>query len=195
MRRYFGGPQAPNAEFVPERERQAPPDPRDTSGYLAGAKERAVGVAPVGTPPTFYDVRCVYDSRPVNAYDFNLTTTTAALPHGGFATTQFIVPSGYRAVPRKWMVSFEPIPVANPSDITFYPQAYGADVPNNAVLIGSGTAAPIETFFLVEENATFGARIADPNALAGGNVYIQVWGNLLPVTGVALPFEVSNRKV
>lgn len=187
-RRYFM-PQPTNAEFVQSRERQLPPDLHDTSGNLAGAKEREVARTGLGEPPNFYDVRCVYDSRPVNGYDFNISTQLVAHQ---LTFVDIVVPNGYRAVPREWTIDFVPIPVANVNDIIFFPQSNGADVPNNSRMIGSGGV--VKTFFVVEENAVFNARFQDPGGLITGTAYVQIYGNLLPVTGVALPFEVSNRK-
>ena len=193
MRRYFSG-ERPNAEFT-QREHQAMPDATDNSGYLAGAKVAALALATPGEPNILYDVRCVYDSRPVAAYDFNYVSSIAAGAHGATVVTTFQTPSGYRAVPREWSIEFIPTPVADLTDVQIFLQAQGADVPNNSRYIGSGTTSPIRSFFVVEENATFGVRIVDIGGVLTGNIIVQCYGNLLPVTGVALPFEVTNRKV
>jgi hypothetical protein len=191
MRRYFGA-EPPNAEYI-AREHQAQADVVDHSGAVSEAASKSMQSTPVGSPPTLFDVRCIFDSRPANAYDFNFISTRGSSGTGVVFT--FPVPNGYRAVPREWTVAYDLIPVATPNQITGVCQANGADVPNNIAYIGSGTTLPIRSFYVVEENATFGMRIIDPGGLISGNVLLQVYGNLLPVTGVALPFEVTNRKI
>lgn len=191
MRRFFTG-EAPNAEYI-ARESQLPADLTDPSGRLAGEKERAVQVAAPGEPPVLYDVRCVFDSRPVNAYDGNFSQIVGEV--GTTITARFLVPSGYRAIPREWRVNFDTPPVALITDLQAFVQANDADLPNNNFYVGAGTSVPFKTFFLVEENAAFGLRITDVNGVIVGNTIIEVWCNLLPVTGVALPFEATNRKL
>lgn len=197
MRRYFM-PEPPNAEYTERDRAQWPPDLKDNSGFAAQAKDNALARVPPGEPPNMYDVRCIYDSRPPNAYDFNLILEDSPAPHATQLALQVVVPNGYRAVVREWNVSFIPIPMATQVQVEFFPQSNNADVQNNAVFIGSGTTRPIQTFFVVDENATFGCRIVDAGGVLSGIstiVLVQVYGNLLPVTGVALPFEVTNRKL
>ncbi len=55
-------------------------------------------VAPLGTPPKGYDVRAVYDSRPVQGYDFNIAVSTALGETNPFVS--MTVPNGYIAVLR-----------------------------------------------------------------------------------------------
>lgn len=190
MRRYFGGPQFPNAEFITGRESQAPPDFADNSGYLTGAKEDSIGRTAIGDPPTMFDVRSVYDARPVSAYDFNFAATQESSSAANLFL-RFTVPSGFRAVVRRYSIQFYATPFAIGPDILFFPQAYDADVPNNQFMIGSGND-DIRTFFLVEENATFGARVGNPFGYDLEPI-LHVYGNLLPVTGVSLPYEIANH--
>ncbi len=192
-RRYFA--EGPNTEFI-ERETQLPADLSDGSGALAETKARELPGTRWGEPPLAFDVRCVYDSRPANGYDFNLTMTLTPDEAAASITGQIIVPSGYRIVPREWRVNFVVIPDVTLTQISVQIQRNDADLPNNSFFIGTGTTFPIKTFFVVEENATFGLRLLDPGILllAANVAIVQVYGNLLPVTGVALPFEVTNRK-
>lgn len=150
--------------------------------------------APLGEPKSDFDVRCVYDSRVVNGYDFNYSAAMNQ-PSGASWTATFVVPNGYRAVPRKWSVNFDSPPVGPSKNSTATIQQGGAALPNNGpIIIGMGTDDPIETFFLCEENTTFGITGANSNAVTGLAVIVNVYGNLIPVTDVALPLAVSNQR-
>lgn len=196
MSRRYGGIDPPDAEYI-DRERQIQADTVDDSGRASQAASAAMATTPTGEPPVVYDVRCIFDSRPVSGYDFTFSNTT------NFSSTQtsqvftFQTPQGYRAIPREWKVTFSQIPIASDDQIVAFLQANGADVPNNRAFIGAGTTFPIKSFYLVEEYAPFGMRV-DYSGYGGtpaGFISIQVYGNLLPVTGVALPFEATNRKL
>lgn len=177
---------------------QASPDFREASGgmdlFAADASVYAMEHTPLGEPPVDFDVRCVYDSRPVNGYDFNYSISTPAVSTGSW-TVQFIVPNGYRAVPREWEIQFDS-PFAGPSaNSTVSIQQNGAQLPNNGpITIGMGTDEPIKTFFVCEENTTFGITGLNTNITGETNANINVYGNLLPVTDVALQFAIANRK-
>lgn len=148
--------------------------------------------APLGEPPSDFDVRCVYDSRIVNAYDFNYSFVFPNASSGLPWQVAFNVPNGYRAVPRKWAVEFDVLPVGPLGENIVSLQQNNANVPNNAnIIVGLGTDEPIESFFLCEENTTFGlSGVVNANT----NVNVNVYGNLIPVTDVALPLSVSNQK-
>jgi len=191
-RRYFGGPQPPNAEFT-AREHQFPADPIDNSGRLSGTKETALARTSPGEPRTKFGVRCVYDSRPVSAYDANFSTATTTVEGGTNRVASFLVPSGYRFVAREVNIQFDTPPPVVLSTLQGFLTANGADVPNNSFFVGSGCT--VKCFFVVEENSPFGIRISDLNGDISGNTVVQIYGNLLPITGVALPFEVTNREV
>lgn len=175
---------------------QAPPDFNDTGGADVAGVDFAVTSlyqTPLGEPPTEFDVRCVYDSRPVNGYDFNLSS---AIVLSGSATSwavTFNVPNGYRMVPREWQVIYDNPPAIVAANSTVSLQQNGAGVPNNqGIIIGSGTTLPIKSFYVCEENTTFGIT----GFVSTGNVTgaVNVYGNLIAVSEVALPFAVANRK-
>src|SRR6185436_19569151 len=89
----------PGQEFI-DRERQLPADPRTVApGVVPGTLDRV----PLGTPAIDYDVRSVFDVRPVNAFDFTFSQT--AQPYdlgeqGGKWLFTFEVPVGFVAVVR-----------------------------------------------------------------------------------------------
>ena len=187
-----------NAEFEAGQE-QAPPDVGSGATDNASQAQDAFAATPLGAPPAGYDVRSVYDSRPVNAYDFNIS-----LPEGSFAVsaTSLLmtaqVPAGYRMVPREWDISLinATYSVASPV-VTASIWANGGFLPfNQGIVIDTvGTAAPIKTFFLLEENSIFGMSITvePPATYQTGTVRVNVYGNLLPVTDVQLPFAIANK--
>jgi hypothetical protein len=158
---------------------------------LDDAAVASMQAAPLGEPPSDFDVRCVYDSRPVNGYDFNYSAQVS-IASGVAWSTAFNVPNGYRIVPRKWQVQFDSLPLGPLAGNFVSLQQNGANVPNNGpIIVGMGTDEPIESFFLCEENTTFGiSGVANQNT----NANINVYGNLIPVTDVALPLSVSNQK-
>ncbi len=192
--RYFGNPEWTEAV----EDFQMPPDMRDTGASDMGAV--AVSIAeldrtPLGEPRVGFDVRCVYDSRPVNGYDFNFSATATAVTTGNWQVT-FNVPNGYRIVPREWEIVYDGAPTGANKNSTVTIQQTGANLPNNGpIIIGTGTTHPIKTFFVCEENTTFGIIGRNTNLVAGTlDVNINVYGNLLAVSDVALPFEVANKK-
>src|SRR3990172_12098131 len=90
-------------EFI-ERERQHPPE--ETSGNVAqgstAESQRALVDAQLGAPPADYDVRSVYDSGPLNAYDFNITATSPVDEIGAsILRVSFTVRQGFVAVLRR----------------------------------------------------------------------------------------------
>jgi hypothetical protein len=156
----------------------------------------AMQSTPLGEPPADFDVRCVYDSRILNGYDFNYTGSFP-LAIAGASTSSFNatfkVPYGYRLVPREWEVIFDMTPSSPVAGNVVYLQANGADIPNNGpIIVGFGTTVPIKSFYVCEEGTTFGIT-GTVQSLIAANVNINVYGNLIPVTDVALPFSVANQ--
>jgi hypothetical protein len=155
------------------------------------ARVAAMQAAPLGEPQSDFDVRCVYDSRPVNGYDFNFSEQVS-ISSGVSWTATFNVPNGYRIVPRKWQVQFDSLPLGPLAGNIVSLQQNGADVPNNGpIIVGMGTDEPIESFYLCEENTTFGITGVTQQST---NANVNVYGNLIPVTDVALPLSVSNQR-
>jgi len=156
--------------------------------------------SPIGEPQGDYDVRSVYDSRPVNAYDFNFsgfaTYTIGITPIGW--EVQFTVPPGYRAIPKEWSVWYDR-PAINPASAsTVSVLQNGTNLPNNQnIIIGQGTTLPLKTFFICEEGTTFGMTGTQQSAGTPitTNVNVQVWGTLIPVSEVALPYTAANARI
>jgi len=168
-----------------------PADVGNTEQQLA-----ALARAPLGEPPVGFDVRCTFDSRIVNSYDFLLSATLMdGLNSGAPWIVTFQVPNGYRMIPREWEVYFDNPPSGLASNSTVTLQQQGAAIPNNGpIAIGSGTSDPIKTFFLCEENTNFGMTGHNSNLTSGIITgYVRVYGNLIAVSDVALPFAAANK--
>lgn len=167
---------------------------------------------PLGEPPGDFSVRSTYASRPINGYDFNLSATIPLQDLSNPWVITFSVPNGYRAVPLKWDVYYDtpPMNIASVSQSTVSITQNNAGLPYNgsqdaaeavagepsAIIIGLGTDDPIETFFVCEENTTFGITgsvIANQNTTNSSAINVNCYGNLIPVTEVALPFAIANE--
>jgi hypothetical protein len=161
------------------------------------SSETALQNTPLGEPRTAFDVRCVYDSRPINAYDFNFSAQFSYGTGSSVNSVNFNVPQGYRAVPREWRVLLT-VPTA-PSSGSFNQISFtsnNAAVPNNQNIIfaNSGTDdEPIKTFFLCEEQTQFGATLALLNSSVPGYAVVTVYGNLIAVDSHGLPFAIANE--
>lgn len=170
--------------------------PTDSPGApdLANVMAQIGGMlaAPLGDPQSPYDARSVYDSRPLNAFDGVLSATASGdIPW----TVQFQSPPGYRVVPREWTVSYDSPGSGPAGDSTVTILLNGSALLfNGPIVIGPGTNEPIETFFLVEENSSFGMSGSNTNAVAASLVYVNVRCNFLPVMLDQLPYAVENRK-
>ncbi len=157
----------------------------------------AMQQAPLTEPPSDFNVRSVFDARPVNGYDFNYSAAFTETG-GELWQAQFNVPTGYRAIPREWTVFYDSPPPGPASNSTVTILQNGAAVPNNQnIIIGMGTGPdPIKTFFICEENTTFGIQgfvEQTSNITQTSTMSVNVYGNLIAVTDVALPFAVANQ--
>lgn len=188
----------PSLEFI-DREKPRPPDLRALASDMAsvGVKSLEASRAPIGEPPLDYSVRSVYDSRPVNATDFNrYATGLFGDPHTGTVgvVTFPAVPEGYIFVIREFFVWVETTPIlSNRSDIQMTPQVNGADdVFTRDVPVGAGNDTPIKCFLIVNEFLTYGVKFTINVAL--GNSLFNVWayGNVLVKSGRPPQFEIAN---
>lgn len=179
------------ADVIGDTQIPASQEKRGSDLGKAAQKTQSMEDAPLGEPPLDYNVRSVYDSRPVNGIDFNMSAIGAL---GGTAksfSVSFTVPPGYRAIPRRYEIFFDATSSGggNTDDSFVNLQQGGADLNyNGPVLIGTG--GTVECFYVCEENTTFGLRGA-ADAFAN-NAYVNVYGNLIPVTDVSLPFAIAN---
>lgn len=176
------------------RNRQLPADLDQTIAYNANARARAdFDVTPVGTPPVCYDVRSVFDSRPINAFDFHITGFGAIASTDHSVVVEMTVPEGYCAILRGIEIWFEPTPLGvNRSDVFFSLQLNGGNYPYNSLPIGPGTTDLLPMFMLADEFNRIGALITFSNFSADAGCYVHFYGNFLLKTERALPFEVAN---
>lgn len=185
-------------DFI-DREHQLPADLADGVPDLEvsaglGADMRA---APAGEPPADYDVRSVYDSRPVLGYDFNVLLSTSDIagdPSPPLTlTSQFIVPQGFVAVVRKAHVWIEPnVPLSSRSNVLFTLAINGVRVQyNEDIAVGDETLEPLEFFTIIDELNSLAAMIT-LSGIISTNVFVHFYGNLLSKTGRPPAFEIAN---
>lgn len=181
------------------RNRQLPADLNQSASNKANAKARSdFDSTPVGSPPSCYDVRSVFDSRPVNTYDFHITTgADYGQEVDANVTIEMTVPEGYMAILRSIEVWFEPSSFgANRSAASLTMQLNGGDYPNNVdMLIGTATDQAIPMFLLADEFNRIGAKVTQLFAgaeLYNGEVFAHFYGNFVLKSGRAYPFEVAN---
>lgn len=155
--------------------------------------------APLKEPLSDYDVRATFDSRFINGYDFNFAAV-ATDNNTGSGTgweVSFNVPVGYRAIPRKWSFTFDALATGPAGASLASLSQAGAAVPNNQdIIIGMG-GVEVDSFYLCEENTTFGAFGKNSNFALNTayTVNVNVYGNLIPVSDVALPLTASNPRL
>lgn len=188
-------------EFI-YRDRQKPADLRQIAPDVGSQADRdAMARAPAGEPLADYTVRSVYDSRPINGYDFNIVASDAAaaaevvLAHDLF----FAVPDGYVAVLREISIWMETdadhkntVNYAR-SDVQVEAFLNGATVNYVKTFTGEATDLPIKVFVIADENQLLGARVtllANPSVDI--HVYANLYGNFLLKTGRTAQFEVGN---
>lgn len=177
------------------RNRQLPADLNQTVAYNASARARSeFNVTPVGTPPSCYDVRSVYDSRPVNTYDFHITGVAEFATTDRARVVEMSVPEGYVAVLRSVEAWFQPAPLgADRSNTSMSMQLNGGDYPNNQfITIGASTDQPIPMFILADEFNRLGAKVTVSTLGYAGDVYVHFYGQFILKTERAYPFEIAN---
>jgi hypothetical protein len=196
-------------EFLTQREHQAGPDTGSASD-VAGqtAKTASMTATPPGEPPVDYDVRSVFDSRPVNARDFNVSANANGTVSGSgaivFPVINFQTPLGWRFVVLGWEITFAPsIASLGPSlfqatTVNLLGGGSVADPFNTGIVIGpNGTGAEIiKSFMIVEEQTLFGIQIVNVDTTLSigthATAIVSIYGNALPVTDVQLPYSIAN---
>lgn len=184
-------------EFI-EREIQRPPE--DTPGFVAqdatASAQSDLAETPLGAPPTDYDVRSTYDSRPVNGYDFMIAVTAAA-EGGNTFTMEFEVRQGFVGVLREFSHFFTDNPqpaVINRAEVLATLRRNGTDVLDNAdIPVGVSSDSIWKGFVIADEFNTLGVRIVLQGLLTAAECVAVFYGNYLLKTGVASPFEIANR--
>jgi hypothetical protein len=156
---------------------------------------------PLGSPPVDYDVRSVYDVRPVGAFDFNIAASDVLGAGEGATsnvlTAEMTVPDGLVAVLRNFDIWFEPNPAgADKSDFKWSLQLNGADFPYNGS-IPFGVVVDRETvFMLANEFNRIGIRVtatAGAIFVTGSPVlWVRFYGTFQIKGSIPLPFEIAN---
>lgn len=202
-------PEVPTADdfagagYFRDRYPQLPVLSPDYSMVGYGARQTAFQSAPLGDVPGAYDVRSVYDSRPVNAADFNICTSADL---SGVETTpgtlKMTVPRGYVAVLRRVRTAVEPAPA-----ISFRRQIQatlthnGATVPNQqSIFVGAEQDSLLECWVIADELDTLGVNLSyfetdgtTPQAFPADTVgEAQFYGQLLVKTGRSINYEIAN---
>lgn len=201
---------------VPLR-RGVPTDMRSNAGRRAAANE-----APLGTPPLDFDVRSIYDSRPVNTRDFNLWFHgTLGGGHGvtfdfNVFNRCFEVPPGFVAVVREITFLWDPVTVlTHPYDGTYKALIDGNTFdPMDVVVgpdIGSGPSSvvadltipwrsgePTKTFMIADQGQFVGVQVAIAETLPfpftePTRFHVGFYGNFLQKTNVPANFQIANR--
>lgn len=186
-------------EFI-DREQQLPADPRAAGavdmanvGQLTGQMER---VKP-GEPPIDFTVRSVYDSRPVQGQDFNITAIVTQIVQPGNNDCSFTVPQGYVAVVRRLhhFVTNPPVGVGiNRSDALCSILLDNADYPyNKNIPVGWESDDIVNLFMIADEFQTVTTRfVFSAVVLETSALYVTFYGNLLLKTGRPAQFEIAN---
>lgn len=155
----------PAVEFITDKERQLPPDTRTLTADMARVALHADAAAqtPAGEPLLDYTVRSVYDSRPVNTYDFNIPANNAG--EGGTDTVvelSFEVPRGSVCVLRAVHHWIEGTPPSLPdrSDVLMtltindISQQYNQNIP-----VGLESDELVKCFLIADEGQQVGVRL------------------------------------
>lgn len=180
-------------EFI-ARDGQFPADTRNAQGTSSNATTAVADMqrTRAGEPAVDFNVRSVYDSRPVLGLDFNFEDS-AAIVSGTSQDLTFIVPAGYVAVLKQIDFWMEPSQSIDKSSVIIKPVLNRAVQANNQQSVGSQTNAPMQLWLIADEFDEVGIRVSISVALASSPVsFVHLYGNLLAKTGRATPFEIAN---
>jgi hypothetical protein len=181
----------PNSEFTA---RDIPLD-ADTR-FVAPGGESIEGL-PLGTPPVDYDVRSVYDVRPIGAYDFNILVSVAVGSTATSFVADFAVPSGFVCVLREVEAFFDTSPtgLVNYTDGRVSLTRDKVDYVNNKLIPMGSHSRIIKTFLLADEFQMVGAKFTLGTGLApvfSDTFYALMYGNMIPKLGRPYPYEIAN---
>ncbi len=171
-----------------DRNLQLPADPRPVA---AGARPGALDRVPLGTPDIDFDVRSVFDVRPVNGFDFVLSTSALASAYFPWTFT-FTVPIGLVAVVRSYEFISDGVGLG-PASYLGELLRDGVNFPYNAAWLGPAPQRT-PTYMLVDEQKTFGVRVTPQYVPAATptTAYLTIFGTFLLKTGRAYPYEIAN---
>lgn len=182
-----------------QRNSQLPADPGKTiyvgAQNLKSASE-AFDRTPIGTPPANCDVRSVYDSRPINAYDGNvITSDTVVAKATPVFDCEFTVREGYVFVVRNLHHWFE-LPDASwqrRTDVLMSLFLNGAVLPDLVdIPVGVESDALVKTFIIADELNTLRCRLTVDDVSIDRTAYVMFYGNYLLKSTVAAPQQIGN---
>lgn len=181
------------AEFT-DRDPQLPADPRYTDAAREGHLTGQMITTPPGEPPIDYDVRSVFDSRPINGIDFNFTDS-AGISSATAWTVNVEVPEGYVAVLRGARHFLNPAPatLTSRSDVLATLLVNEIQQPSNRdIPVGVQSDDIMRFFVLIDELNTMGITFTSSATITSSTGYVTFFGNLISKTGRPVPFEVAN---
>jgi hypothetical protein len=165
---------------------------RNLGGKTLATARADLARTPLGSPPVDYDVRSVYDVRPVAAFDFNVISSQSSSGPGSQLFVEMIVPDGLVAVFRAADMWFEPIPPsigALRSNYVYSLALNRSDYPNNFGFMG--IAIDDEKFFmLADEGNSIGFNFY--GLFNSTTAYVRFRGTFQLKSEVPLPFEIAN---
>lgn len=186
----------PTEELVEQREHQLTNVGDISPGAQSAIARDAYDQTPIGTVPLAYDVRAIYDSRPINAYDFNIPVSASGELTNPI-TISFTVPNGYVCVLKR-VITFIEDPIPSPakrSDVLLTLLLNQGVVPNNEnIPIGVEQDSLVNCFVIADQGSVLSARLTVSAAvLAGSSTYwVQFYGQFLQKTNIPASFEIAN---
>lgn len=185
-------------EFI-DREHQFPVDTGLTPADQLNTQKAVdnMNAAPRGDPPKSYDVRSVYDSRPVQGFDFNIVDSIAKNESSNPMIVSFTVPQGYVCVLRKLHhFTDPPVSIVSRADVQVSLLVNGSAVKyNQNIPVGNESDDIVECFVIADEFSVVSASFnIDATIFSDVNftMYGQFYGQFLLKTSVNYKFEVAN---
>lgn len=195
----------PPEEFLEGREHQLPPDTRTLTADMSRAELHADNAArtPLGEPTLDFNVRSIFDSRPVNTIDFNIPAffegpTTTSFTE---AVMSFVVPDGSVCVLRKthtWSeIGNGSIGTATErSDIKASFMLDGVTVQyNQDIPVGPEQDDLLRTFIIADERQVVAVKLVSGVGVPWPQftvVWAHFYGNFIAKTGRPKQFEIAN---
>lgn len=186
----------PTDDLIEQREHQLTNGDPIAPGQQVDSARTSYDNTPIGPIPFAFDVRAIFDSRPINAFDFNITQSTS----GEIANpvqVSFTVPNGYVAVLKRVITFLEnPIPASVlRSDVLLTLLLNQGVVPNNErIPVGVDQDSLVNCFLIADQGSVITARFTVSAAILAllPTYTAHFYGNLLQKTNIPAPFEIAN---
>jgi hypothetical protein len=188
--------------------------PANTRTYVSqsSGNTKQLKRTPVGTPDAKYNVKSVYDSRPINGYDFNISDRVViggeSFENPQYAEVSFNVPYGKVCVLRRARISFNPqLIIASRNSITCTIRVDDVDVQNNVnVPVGQDLDDVLNCFVIADEQRKVTARVHIEVMITPSMPYIDedqtlaymhvhFYGQFLTKSGSPVQLEIANKEV